>query len=113
MKKIVVLNASSVSDGTWSATCVFWLNAPVNNKVPRPGFKSKADNVPADVLAALESGELVERVDVTPLFPADYTLEDAQDAIEEFYELAQAYVHSTNPPVAGLVGTSYDGTSWA
>lgn len=113
MQKIVVLNAAAVGDGTWTATCVFWLQAPSNNKVPKPGFKSFVNSVPADVQAALEAGEIVEQMQVSPLFPAEYDIDDAHLALEELYAREQAELDATNPPVAGLVGARYDGSSWA
>lgn len=113
MQKIVVLNAAAVGDGTWTATCVFWLQAPSNNKVPKPGFKSFVNSVPADVQAALESGDIVEQMQVSPLFPADYDLDETRQALQDLYIREQAELDATNPPVAGLVGSRYDGGSWA
>lgn len=112
MQKIVVLNAAAVSDGTWTVTSIFWLSAPTHNIVPRPTFKSRALNVPADVQAALEAGTLVEQEQVSPLFPADYDLSEARQALEELYAKTQADLDATNPPVAGLVGTRFDGSAW-
>lgn len=112
MQKIVVLNASSVPDGTWTVTCVFWLTAPSNNKVPRPNFKSKVENVPSDVLLALESGDLVEQTVASPLYSPNFSLEDVREALITLYDETQANLDATNPPVANLVGTRFDGTSW-
>ncbi len=112
MQRIVVQNSAAVADGTWTVTCIFWLGAPPNNIVPRPAFKSRVLNVPADVQAALEAGTLVEQEQVSPLFPADFDLSDARQALEAMYVKAQADLDATNPPVAGLVGTRFDGTSW-
>jgi hypothetical protein len=112
MEKIVVLHAAAVGDGTWTATCVFWLTAPSNNRVPKPNFFSQATTVPADVQAALEAGDLVEQMQVSPLFPAEYDLADARAALEELYAREQAELDATNPPVAGLVGSRFDGAAW-
>lgn len=112
MQKIVVLRAGTAPDGTWTATCVFWLTAPTNCKVPQPGFKSQVLDVPADVQAALESGELVEQVQMSGLMPADFTLMDVHEALENLYAREQAEMDATNPPVAGLVGSRFDGSTW-
>lgn len=112
MQKIVVLNAYSMPDQTWTATCVFWLTAPTNNKVPKPGFKSKVLNVPADVQTALEAGDLVEQEQTSGQLPSNFDLDAARLALEDLYAREQAELDATNPPVAGLVGTRFDGSGW-
>lgn len=113
MQKILVLSASSETSGSWYVSCVFWLTAPSNNKVPRPGFKSISYEVPTDVQQGLESGELVEKVVMSSSFAKNTTLAQVRSALELSYEEAQDELDATNPPVADLVGTSFDGTSWA
>jgi len=112
MMKMVVQSAVARPDGTWTAACVFWLAAPSNSRVPKPGFQSQVQNVPADVQAALEVGLLVEQPFTSPMFPADYDLNEARAALEQLYAQEQAELDATNPPVAGLVGTRFDGSGW-
>ena len=110
--QIVVLNASTSADGSFSVSGVFWLVAPANNVVPRPQFSSQVPFVDQATLNALRAGTLVEQSFSTGFYPPGTSLATIQAALQVQYTAAQAAVTSAASPLAGLVATEYTGSGW-
>ena len=111
--RIVVLNSSTQPDGSFSVSGVFWLTAPSNAVVPNPTFSSQNPNIDSATLISLQTGALVERPFTSGLFASGTSLGTVQSTLATMYSDAQTALTATNPPLANLIGTIYNGSSWS
>ena len=111
--KIVILSSTKESDGSFTVSGAFWLNAPTNSVIAKPDFKSKYHNIDSSTLTAIKTGTLLEQTFTTGLFDAGTTLDVVQSTIASMYDAAQANLISEDPPVLNLIGSSFDGTNWS
>jgi hypothetical protein len=111
--QVVVLNTVvNQSDQSFSVSGVFWLTAPANSVVLLPEFKSQYPSIDSATLLSLQAGTIVEQAFSSGQFPVDTAAGDVQTALVAQYTAAQETLNSTNPPVSGVVGSVFDGTSW-
>jgi hypothetical protein len=119
-QQIVVLNVAGQLDGSFQVSGVFWLVTPTNNVVPNPLVRSLVANITVSDLSALRAGTTLEVPFNTTgflsnagSFPPGTTLATVQSALQAQYTVVQNQLNTTNTPLANLVETSYNGTSWA
>lgn len=110
--QILILNSSVELSGDFYVTGVFWLTANSNNIIPLPGFVSQVPFVDITDLGLLQTGQLIEQGFNSGLFPAGTTLSSVQSALQAQFSAAQAALGLLNPPLASMVGTTFDGGSW-
>jgi hypothetical protein len=112
MNQIVVLSSSTQADGSFTVSGVFWLTTPANKVVPHPTFKSTIPQVSSADLLSLQQGTITETPFTSGLFPPDTAIADVRTVLETMLTDAQVALDATNPPVAGLVGATFNGTTW-
>jgi len=111
--QIIILNSVTRSDGSFSATGVFWLTPPSNAIIPIPGFRSAFNLVSSSDLALLRAGTVVEQAFDGGFFAASTTLATIETYLQNLYTIFQNNLNNINPPLSGLVNAAYNGTSWA
>lgn len=111
--QIVNLSSTTQPDGSFSISGVFWLTAPANAVIPIPNFVSQNPNVDSATLVALQTGTLVEQPFNSGLFASGTVLATVQAALQAQYTAAQSALSSTNPPLGSLIGSVFDGATWA
>jgi len=126
--QIIVTNAQAVdAAGSFQLQGVFWVNAPANNVVPRPTFRSVVANVQNADLAALRSGQIVEVPFTAPAangfaypsgttansYPAATTQATVDADLQAHFTAIQAQVTNQNPALSTAVNRAFNGASWA
>jgi hypothetical protein len=111
--QIIILTSSTQPDNSFAVLGVFWLTAPSNAVIPLPAFKSQVPNIAIVDLASLRAGTIVEQSFNSGLFPSGTTLVTVQTTLQTQYTAAQTALNNINPPLAGLIGSTYNGVSWA
>jgi hypothetical protein len=110
--QIIALSSTTQPDSSFYVTGVFWLTANSNNIIPLPTFVSAVPFIDQADLVLLQSGQLVEQTFNSGLFPSGTILATVQSTLITQYITAQTNLSSTNPPLSGLIGMSYNGVSW-
>lgn len=110
--QIIILNSSVQPDNSFYVNGVFWLTANANNIVPLPTFVSQVPFADITDLGMLQTGVLVEQGFNSGLFPAGTTLSTVQSTLQSLYTTAQTNLGLLNPPLAQMVGTAFNGSSW-
>lgn len=110
--QISILNQHIQPDGSFYVSGVFWLTTPTSNVVPNPNFNSVVPFVDNSTLTSLKYGALVEQTFNTGLFASGTTSAQVQAAIQAQFNDAQTQLNNTESALAGLVGTTFDGTNW-
>jgi len=111
-REIIILDFV-VTGSTGYAVCAFWLVAPANRIVPRPGFASEVPStapfsLTAGETTALQNGTTVEQIYVSGQWS---TLALIQADVQNAYGVAQTKL--TNSAFSTkLPGASWDGTTW-
>jgi hypothetical protein len=111
--QIVVLNTITDTSGNFTVSGVFCLTAPANAPVPIPGYVSLNPYIDEPTLLKLQDGTLVEQAFTSSTFAQGTSLATVQASIQSQYTAAQTALTNTNPALSGLVGTQYNGSSWA
>ncbi len=110
--EVIVLSSSTQPDGSFSCSGVFWLTANSNNIVPLPSFTSQVPFIDNTDLNSLQTGQLVEQSFITGFYASGTSLATVQADLQTRFTTAQAAFGTQNPPLANLVGTTFDGAVW-
>jgi hypothetical protein len=110
--QIIILNSNTQPDGSFVVTGVFWLTANTNNIIPLPNFVSAVPFIDITDLKLLQAGTIVEQAFNSGCLVSGTTLASVQADLQTLYTAAQTSLGSLNPPLANMVGTVYNGTSW-
>jgi len=89
------------------------LTAPANEVIPLPNFSSQNPNIDQTTFLACQEGQLVEQEFTTGQYAPGTSAQEVQTDLIAQFNSAQTSLNSTNPPVANLVGSTYDGSSWS
>lgn len=110
--QITILNTNTQVDGSFTVSGVFWLVAPTDNVIQIPTFQSLVTNIDSATLLALQAGTLVEIAFNSGLFPVGTITADVETALMDQYSTAQTALTNNSPQISGLIGLTYDGSSW-
>jgi hypothetical protein len=108
--QIIIQNVQAYAAGAFTVSGIFWLTAPANWSSVG---SSALPNVSQSDAALLQQGLVVEQSFVTGEYPAGTTLGQVQADLIARYGAAQAALSAQNPPIAGLAGLVYNGSTWA
>jgi hypothetical protein len=110
--QIVPLQVVTNVNGNINVSGVFWLVTPANNVAPYPQFLSQVPFIDQVTLSQLRAGTLTEQAFIAPTFPAGTTAATIQAQLQSLYLTAQAALTASASPVAGVIGTVYNGSAW-
>ena len=110
--QIILLNAVTNPDSSFSVNGVFWLTANSNNIVPLPNFVSQVPFIDITDLNLLQIGTIVEQSFNSGNFVSGTTLATVQSTLQAEYSAAQTNFNAFNPALAQMVGTAFNGSSW-
>src|SRR5271157_231727 len=109
----ILASQTNTIDSSFQVSGVFWLSAPANSIVPNPKAQSQIPNVSSTDLANLRSGSVIEQTFISGWFPSGTTSGSVQSSLITQQTAAQTALTNLNPPLSGLVGTQYNGSTWA
>lgn len=109
--QIIILNCVTEPDSSFYATGVYWLQTVSNAIIPNPSFVSRVPNISVSDLSNLRAGVLTEVNFNTGSFPAGTSLATVQSFLVSDYNVQQASLNSSNPPL-NLILDGYNGTTW-
>ena len=111
--QIIVLNNTTQPDGSFVVGGVFWLTAPTNLVAPNPTFKSQVPKISDADQLLLQQGAIVEAPFTTGLFAPSDTLTVVRAQLQNQLAEEQAVLDAKSPPIASLVGATFDGSAWS
>lgn len=112
-RKIIITDVLKHPSGFFEVSAVFWLTAPANRIIPRPGATSVVSPITNPELTAITSGAVVEKVvgGQEGILPSGTSVADARGALVTRYNAEQ---NTLNASAAGanFIGNTWDGTTW-
>lgn len=110
-RKIIILDVAKQASGSFEVSAVFWLTAPANRIVPRPGAASAVPGATALELTAIQAGTVVEQSNATGAFPTGTNAATARAELVSRYNAQQAALDASAAG-ADFIGDFWDGTTW-
>jgi hypothetical protein len=111
--KIVILNTNNQSDGSFSVSGIFWLEAPTNNIIPKPDFKSQVPFIDENHNTLLQYGKLIEEPFKSGLFPVNTSIEDVKVSLQTDYNSVQEKLNNSANQNLDLSNLVFDGYTWS
>lgn len=111
-RKIVIIDVVKQPNGDFNLSCVFWLTAPANRTIQKPGATSKVPDATAGELSSLAAGTVVEQFIDSGLVPSGTSVATVKTTLQNLYNAAQTALNNT-AALSNFILDNWDGSVWA